>query len=163
MWQKSALPCNPKLSHNPKLSQCHRMYDNEHILIYSMNCIFRYWRARTHPHSKKYPETVKNICIHGSCSTKTLNHSPWGRVTNSSDCNDVTITQENAASSSTEAERLAEIRRNKAMRNDLVFTSAPDFKRPTQRSLEEKDEESKNLIRKLWCMVIPSLAMPFPK
>ena len=82
---------------------------------------------------------------------------------NSSDCDNVTITQENAASSSTEAERLAEIRRNKAMRNDLIFTSAPDFKRPTQKSLEEKDEESKNLIRKLWWMVSPSLAMPLPK
>ena len=45
------------------------------------------------------------------------------------------------------------------MRNDLMFQSAPDFRRPTEKDTEVKDAEAENIIRELetsrrtlWCV-----------
>ena len=45
-----------------------------------------------------------------------------------------------------EEERLELLRHQKAMRNDLVFSSAPDFKRPTQKANDTKTTDDIMLI-----------------
>lgn len=61
--------------------------------------------------------------------------------------------------SADEAQRLEALRQQKAMRNDLMFQSAPDFRRPTEKDTEVKDAEAENIIRELetsrrtlWCV-----------
>ena len=51
--------------------------------------------------------------------------------------------------SADEAQRLEALRQQKAMRNDLMFQSAPDFRRPTEKDTGVKDAEAEKIIREL--------------